>query len=206
MPYKLADWIPDPFKDVYRLISLRIIHKQAKIYSPYVSKRCKLNKEVRVGKDVYIGDNVKINDFTYVNKGTYINNANIGKYCSVSYNCFIGLNEHPIDFVSTSPSIYLKRDLKTKKNYRKEEVNKVIIENDVWIGANAIIKQGIKVGNGAVVGAGAVVTKDVEPYAIVVGNPAKLLKYRECKKDFSWWELDEEDLNQYIDNYYNLSI
>lgn len=68
----------------------------------------------------------------------------------------------------------------------------VIIGEDVWIGAGSIILPGVKIGDGAVIGAGSVVTKDVQPYAIVAGNPAKLIRYRVPKAE-SWQKADEAD-------------
>jgi serine acetyltransferase len=96
----------------------------------------------------------------------------------------------------------------------------ITIENDVWIGAKATVMSGIKIGNGAVVAAGSVVTKDVPPYAIVAGNPAKIVKYRfdesqiEKLLQISWWNWDEgkirdnamkmwsDDINGFINEFY----
>jgi serine acetyltransferase len=76
----------------------------------------------------------------------------------------------------------------------------IIIENDVWIGAKATIMSGVRIGNGAIVAAGSVVSKDVPPYAIVAGNPAKVVKYRfsdeQIKKllSIAWWNWDEQKI------------
>jgi virginiamycin A acetyltransferase len=96
----------------------------------------------------------------------------------------------------------------------------IIIENDVWIGANSTVMSGIKIGNGAIVAAGSTVTKDVPPYAIVAGNPAKVVKYRftdeQIKKllSIAWWDWDEQkikdnamnmwsnDINGFINKFY----
>lgn len=77
---------------------------------------------------------------------------------------------------------------------------KTIIENDVWIGSNVVVLNGLHIGTGAIIGAGAVVTKDVPPYAIVVGNPARIIKYRFDKEMIKkllkskWWELEAEEM------------
>jgi serine acetyltransferase len=76
----------------------------------------------------------------------------------------------------------------------------IVIENDVWIGAKSTIMSGVKISNGAVVGAGSLVSKDVPPYAIVVGNPAKIIKYRFSEEQIqklltiSWWKWDEQKI------------
>nr|WP_284150633.1 hypothetical protein [Campylobacter hyointestinalis] len=79
------------------------------------------------------------------------------------------------------------------------------IANDVWIGANALVLKGVNIGNGAIIGGGAVVTKDVPDYAVVVGNPAKILKFRYSKEDIEfmlrvkWWNFDRQKLQKLID-------
>ena len=81
---------------------------------------------------------------------------------------------------------------------------KVIIGNDVWIGSHALILGGVKIGDGAVIGAGAVVTKDVPPYAVVGGVPARIIKYRFSQEiidkllEIKWWNLPENILKENI--------
>ena len=127
-----------------------------------------------------------------------IYNATIGKFSSIASFVKIGLGIHPTkDFVSTHYAFYSNKKKLTKtfsdKNYIEENKN-VSIGNDVWIGANAIILDGITISDGAIIGAGAVVTKDVPPYAIVGGVPAKIIRYRfdedTIKKllEISWWD------------------
>jgi tetrahydrodipicolinate N-succinyltransferase len=83
---------------------------------------------------------------------------------------------------------------------------KTFIGNDVWVAANSVILKGISVGNGAIIGAGAVVTKDVPPYAIVVGNPARVIKYRfdqetvEFLQKTEWWNLSRATLQEMVDH------
>ena len=85
----------------------------------------------------------------------------------------------------------------------------VTIGNDVWVGANVIILPGVTIVDGAVLAAGAVVTKDVEPYAIVGGVPAKLIKYRFSREKrekllrIKWWNLDEEKIEENIELFYD---
>ena len=121
-----------------------------------------------------------------VGKGTYgnirilfdspDNKLIIGNYCSIASEvAFILADDHPINYLSTYPW-----KVKLLKNADYEAVSKgdIIIDDDVWIGFRAVILSGVHIHQGDVVGAGAVVTKDVPPYAIVGGNPARIIRYR----------------------------
>jgi tetrahydrodipicolinate N-succinyltransferase len=107
-----------------------------------------------------------------------------------------------MDWVGMSPVFYKGRD-SVKMKFAEHELNppeRTSIGHDVWIGHSAIIMSGVKVGNGAVVGAGAIVTKDVPPYAIVAGNPAKIIRYRFTEEviadlmEIKWWNLNNGDM------------
>lgn len=131
-----------------------------------------------------------IGNYNYFGDRCMIGFAEIGNYCSFAPDVKIAQSQHSIDYVTTYQGIS-----KTNINY---ELNRksAIIENDVWIGANAVIMQGVHIGTGAVVGANAVVTKDVPAYAIVVGIPARIIKYRfspDVQKqilDSQWFKYD----------------
>lgn len=131
----------------------------------------------------------------------------IGRYCSFAKNIhYYGVN-HPLSFASMSPYFYNKSFGFDVMDIQRNTLN---VGNDVWIGANAIItSKCCKIGNGAVIGAGSIVTKDVPPYAVVAGNPARILRFRfnqdiidELEKS-RWWDLSPEELfgfYEYIDN------
>jgi len=110
--------------------------------------------------------------YTYIGKYSSITKASIGNYCSIGSGVLIGLGEHRLDMASTSTELY------SGDVYSKLTKDEVVIGHDVWIGANAIVLRGVHVGTGAVIGAGAIVTKDVPEYAIVVGVPARIIRYR----------------------------
>lgn len=122
--------------------------------------------------------------------------AEIGRYTSIASNVTLGGARHPMERVSMSPAFYAGRDsIKTKfAEFDLPPPTKIIIGHDVWIGKSAIVLPGVTIGNGAVVGAGSVVTKDVPPYAIVAGNPARLIRFRfsegviEKLQASQWWQ------------------
>lgn len=122
---------------------------------------------------VLIDEESIIGCYNYFGDNTHITKAIIGNYCSFAPNVTVGPGEHPYNNISTNVSIMEKSGVHI--NLTKENI---IIKNDVWIGANAVLVRGITVGNGAVIAAGAIVTKDVPDYAIVGGVPAKIIKYR----------------------------
>jgi len=145
------------------------------------------NVYCKVGKCTYFGEECVC----------YNTESEIGKFCSIAGNVKIGLGEHPIDCLSTSPYLY-SENLGYIKGLSEIYAEKNIIGNDVWIAQNAFIKGGVNIGDGAVVAAGAVVVKDVPPYAIVGGVPAKIIKYRFDEEtikellELKWWDLDDE--------------
>lgn len=124
----------------------------------------------------------------------------IGKYCSISSDVTIFLNsDHRLDWVSTYPFSILSEKNKAHTGHPTGKGD-VIIGNDVWIGFGATILSGVKVGDGAVIGARAVVTKDVEPYTIVAGNPAKAIRRRFAPEvidkllEIRWWDKPADEI------------
>lgn len=145
-------------------------------------------------------NNVILGSYTYVGRNSLLQNVKVGKFCSIANDVMIGLGTHPLDLFSTSPLFYRKHNtFKIKlvqENLVFKEYTETVIENDVWIGARVTILDGVKIHNGALVAAGAVVTKDVPAYAIVAGVPAKIIKYRFDKVKIEyllktkWWSKD----------------
>lgn len=141
---------------------------------------------------------------TYVGANARIVRANIGAFCSIGLDVIIGgLGKHPTKWISTHPAFYstLKQSGKTFSTRDLfDEFGPNKIGNDVWIGARALILDGINIGDGAIIAAGAVVTKDVPPYAIVGGVPAKVIRSRfepaviETLLKWQWWHLSDEVL------------
>lgn len=155
----------------------------------------------------------------------------IGRFCSIAYNIMAGVEEHPYDFVSPSPMFQGAFDWRQADRFREEnreilahsshvwwhrrdtQFGKINIGSDVWIGEGALIRRGIAIGHGAVIAARAIVTKDVPPYAIVGGAPARVLRYRfeppvvEALLHLNWWNyglsaldgVDMSNIHQAID-------
>lgn len=147
--------------------------------------------------------NVEIGDYSVLAYNAHIANVTIGKFCSIGPNFCCGLGIHPTYGVSTSAMFYSASKLNgmTLSNENKIEERKYShIGNDVFIGANATVIDGARIGDGAVVGAGAVVVGDIPPYAIAVGVPAKVVKYRfdeqtiKALLEKQWWNGTEEEL------------
>ena len=130
--------------------------------------------------------------------------TNVGSFCSIASGVSVGGAHHPVEFVSTSPVFLSHRDSVRTKFARHEylPVIQTEIGHDVWIGERALIKAGVTVGHGAVVGMGAVVTRDVPPYAIVGGNPARVIGMRFPDQTVTgllkleWWNFPDDKLKQ----------
>jgi acetyltransferase-like isoleucine patch superfamily enzyme len=160
---------------------------------------CKKAKIYRKAK-IY---NSNIGAFSYIGPNSEIVCCDIGKFCSISTNCMIGLATHTIKNISTSPIFTSRKNsigYRWVKANKFNEIDRVTIGNDVWIGTRVIILGGVVIGNGVIIGAGSIVTKSIPDYAIVVGVPAKVIKYRfnsdivDHLKIIKWWDLSEETL------------
>ncbi|PRD39388.1 UNVERIFIED_CONTAM: cat [Trichonephila clavipes] len=138
-----------------------------------------------------------MDSYSFCGYNCSIVNTKIGKFCSIASGVVIGGIAHPVHFVSTSPVFLSHKDSVRTKFSHHEYLPEIHtnIGHDVWIGEGAFIKAGVKIGNGAVIGMGSVVTKDVPDYAIVAGNPAKIIRYRfeqeiiDALIASEWWSL-----------------
>ena len=138
----------------------------------FVNSNCVISDKATIYRLSRV-NGVKLGDYSYLGRGTVAHNTSFGKFCSVSDYCTFGLAPHPLNNISSSP-IFISSKNGTRSSWSKDNVFstkvKVDIGNDVWIGYRAIVVNNVKIGDGAVIAAGAVVTKDVPPYAIVGGG------------------------------------
>lgn len=138
---------------------------------------------------------ISIGAHSYIRSGTIEGITDIGRFCSFGQNVTIGQSKktHPIDWASTSHTLCTDHTLSSERT---------AIGHDVWIGDDAVIMEGVTIGQGAIIGKRALVTKDVEPYQIVAGNPAKPVRYRfdeQLRKgllESNWWALDLSQLKK----------
>jgi len=193
-------WMPGFLRDEVRLLRARIAHRGATyVMSPHVSPAARLAEGVRVEAEAVVGPGVVIGAHSHVNQGAIVKSGTFGKFVSIAYRAQIGGEQHPVRGLSTSSALYGVPNVTGARKGFEEYPDPPRIGSDVWIGAAAIVLQGVTIGDGAVVGAGAVVTKDVPPYGVVGGVPAKLIGERfpadvvaELLAD-PWWDRSEAE-------------
>lgn len=161
------------------------IDENSKTYPP-----CKIQKSI-------------IRKYTYIAPNAIINNTSIGKFCSIGPNLVCGWGIHPSKGISTSPMFYStqkQNGFSLCAETKFVETKPISIGNDVFIGMNVTILDGVNIGDGAIIGAGSIVSKDIPSYAIAVGNPIRIIKYRFDASTVSqllkvkWWDWEDEKL------------
>ena len=190
MPFGLLwKWI-QAAKDGSRDILNKIRFGKAVDAGVCVSAGSRIDRNARVLPGTTINGS-SIGAFSYIGSGCFVQNAKIGRYCSIAPEVLIGPGKHPVDAQSTSPLFYRKRNVfglsVIQEDSDFEEYTPVEIGNDVWIGVRAVVLDGVHVGDGVIIAAGAVVTKDVPPFTIVGGVPARPIGERPVKNT-SWYD------------------
>ena len=175
------------------------------------------------GKEIYIkptisNPNITVGDFTYIADSEFESHVTnfyqwsrdkliIGKFCQIASGVEFMMNDanHQMNAVSTFPFYTLEGwNMETPKADDMPYKGDTVIGNDVWIGQNALILPGVHIGDGAIIGANSIVGSYVEPYTIVAGNPAKVIRKRfddeliDLLERFKWWDKDIETINDLI--------
>lgn len=177
-------------------------------------KASRLGRYTEIGAGSQVA-NSTIDDYSYAVENTQIAYAKIGKFANIASHVRIYASKHPMHLASLHHFTYRSswyfdeaEDNKAFFDWRAE--NTITIGHDTWIGHGAVIMPGVTVGNGAIVGSNAVVTRDVAPYAIVVGVPAKQIRQRfddrtaERMEKLAWWDWPHERLHQTLADFRNL--
>lgn len=189
-----------------RLTRLQTQYPTCRFYpGAYVDNKSVLGKYCVIFRNTSVVNSV-IGDHTFIQKDSLINDATVGKFCSIAMRVTIGLGQHPTAYVSSHPAFYASTQPLAKTFSPSDAYlpfGRIDIGHDVWIGQNAMVMDGVKIGTGTVIAASAVVTKDVPDYAIVGGIPARIIKYR-FGEDIrarllktQWWDMPDEWLQEH---------
>lgn len=169
-----------------------------------------IGKYTEIGRNNSIAES-SINDYSYTCENCQIIYSEIAKFVNIASYVRLNPGQHPMQWISQHHFLYRKEmygfgeDDNAFFQWRKSQ--KVIIGNDVWLGHNSVVMGGITVGDGAVIGSSSVVTKDVPPYAVVAGVPAKVIKHRFSEKiikkllEIKWWEWPHEIIMERLNDF-----
>jgi len=189
--------------------------------TPFIHPNCEINNSAfgsytEIGKGSRI-NNSELGDYSYCDRFADIANAKIGKFANIASFSRIGPTDHPMELASLHhfhyrSSYYFDGAEDDSAFFVKRASRIVTLGHDVWIGHASVIRPEIKIGHGAVIASGAVVTHDVPDYMIVAGVPAKPLRKRfddaiaQRLVDLAWWDWSHEKLGQAVPDFRNLSI
>ena len=191
------------------LISLfsyrKILYKDVSLFS-YWDENSNFTKYTKIGPFVRLF-NSHVGKYSRVSKGCSLLFTSIGNFCSLSDHVQLGAGRHPLNYASTSQLFYNYNSLSNQwvRPISLEQNLPITIGSDVWIGSRSLVMGGVNIGHGAVVGSRALVTKNVPPYAIVAGVPAKVIKYRFSQEiidrllQIQWWEFNDKKIHEHID-------
>jgi phosphonate metabolism protein (transferase hexapeptide repeat family) len=187
--------------------------------TPFVHAGCQI-AESTIGRFTEIGQGTRLNnvdfgDYAYTDRFCDIANARIGKFANIASLVRIGATDHPLELASLHHFMYRTsyywHDLADDAAvFERRAARRTVIGHDTWIGHAAMIKPDVTVGDGAVVAAGAIVTRDVAPYTIVAGNPARLLRNRQPPAiaerliALAWWDWPHDRLRDALEDFRGL--
>lgn len=185
----------------------KITHKKVSPFSLW-DRRSKFTKFTHILAGAKL-NNVIVGKYSRVGANCNITNADVGNFTAIGKDSVIGLGQHPTNYL-TSHSIFYKKgnwgwhdDWIAAIDFVEEK--RIHIGNDVWIGRHCMVMDGVTIGDGVTVAAGAIVTKDVPPFAIIGGVPAKVIKYKFSQEaidrleEIKWWNLPDDEITKVID-------
>jgi acetyltransferase-like isoleucine patch superfamily enzyme len=212
----MKDWLPLCVRIYMNWLRATLRHPSARVrLGAIVCGKSELGRWTTINNGSVVIKS-SVGDYTYLGDGVCVCHSRIGRFCSISSLVAIGGGTHPSrGWVSTSPVFFsMRRQVGTTFVSAPlfNELPQTLVGNDVWIGHGATVLPGLEVGHGAIVGAGAVVTKDVPPYAIVGGVPARLIRERFCEEDIhwllsiKWWDWGEPELRKHAAAFKDISV
>ena len=185
-----------------------LIHPDCEIVDSSFGRFTEIGQGTRV-------QNSTLGDYSYCDRCADIANAEIGKFTNIASFARIGPSDHPLDRASLHHFLYRSGDYWPDAHhdeafFARRRTRRCLIGHDTWIGHAAIVRPGVRIGHGAVVGAGAIVTGDVAPYTIVAGSPARMVR-RRLSEDIAgrlialaWWDWDHVQLRAALEDFRNL--
>lgn len=205
---------------MYKIESLntkpkKILTKAPNIASSSLIKDCSFGEYVEIGENNNIQESI-IDSYSYTCENCQIIHSTIKKFVNIASYVRLNPSQHPMSWANQHHIQYRREmfgfgiDDESFFDWRRER--KVEIGNDVWLGHNVTVMGNVTIGDGAVIGSGSIVTKDIPPFAIAVGNPAKVIKYRfdektiETLKEIAWWDWDNEKIKSAIDDFKDITL
>ena len=200
----MGRWLGQPIIPLGKTVGFSLVRSE--------KANAEFGKHTKVSAPFFL-HGVSLGDYSYIAKNSNIANCIIGKFCSIGPNFCCGLGVHPTNGISTAPMFYSvakQNGMTLCREGKTAESMQTIIGNDVFIGANVTVLDGVKISDGAVIGAGAVVVDDIPPYAVAVGVPAKVVKYRFDEETIKAlfkkqrWNDSEDELGRVADEFWNV--
>jgi len=191
-------------------IAETVIHPTANIRDSSIGRCCEILADTSL-------HTAELGDFSYLGPRCIVGDATIGKFCAIAAEVRIGAPNHPMDRPSMHrftycPEYYAAGAVRDHAFFDRRKEDRAVIGNDVWIGHGVIVLPGVKVGDGAVLAAGAVITKDVQPYTVVGGIPAKFIRERfsrsiaERLTSIAWWDWPFETIMERLVDFQSSDI
>lgn len=189
----------------------KVIPRAGLIHQPFFGSNNTIGSYTEIG-EYNVFENVTFGDFSYTGQQCMIQNTEIGRFSNIAAAVRIGPTDHPMDRPTQHHFTYRRRmfgfaDEDDRDFFSHRQGRRTTIGHDTWLGHGVIVLPERIVGIGAVIGAGSIVTRDVPPYAVAVGNPARVIRYRfeestiAALLEIAWWDWDRETIKSRLDDF-----